>query len=105
MGENGRTTAGKTMMWLRAVGLTLFLAGSCLFLLVPMLGHTVLLGSVALSMLIVGTALLSAGMRRRRSSDSGAGGPYGDASGLDIGEGGSHHDSGHDGGHGGDGGH
>jgi len=65
-----------------------------------MLGHTVLLGSVALSMLIVGTALLSAGMRRRRSSDSGAGGPYGDASGLDIGEGGSHHDSGHDGGHG-----
>jgi hypothetical protein len=67
------------------------------------LGPTVLLGSVAL--IIGGVALLAAGMRRRHSSDSAAGGPYGDASGLDIGDGGSHHHGGHDGGHIGDGGH
>jgi hypothetical protein len=91
------------MIWLRAVGLALFLSGSLLLLLVPMLGTTVLLGSVAL--VIVGVVLFAAGMRHRRSSDSGAGGSYGDASGLDIGEGGSHHHGGHDGGHGGDGGH
>jgi len=93
------------MMWLRRVGLALFLAGSLLLLLIPMLGHTVLLGSVALSMIIGGAASLAAGLKRRHSGDSGAGGPYGDASGLDIGEGGFHHHGGHDGGHGDDGGH
>jgi hypothetical protein len=93
------------MIWLRAAGLALFLSGSFLLMLVPMLGHTVLLGSAAASMMVGGAALLSAGMRRRYSSDRGAGGPYGRASALDIGEGSSHHDSGHDGGHGGDGGH
>ena len=84
------------MMWLRRVGLALFLAGSLLLSLVPMLGHTVLLGSVALSMIIGGAALLAAGVKRRRSSDSGAGGPYGDASGLEMGDGGFHHHGGHD---------
>jgi len=84
------------MMWLRRVGLALFLAGSLLLSLVPMLGHTVLLGSVALSMIIGGAALLAAGVKRRRSSDSGAGGPYGDASGLEMDDGGFHHHGGHD---------
>ena len=92
-------------MWLRRVGLVLFISGSFLLLLVPMLGPSVLLASVALSMMVGGVALLAAGLRRRHSSDRGAGGPYGDASGLDIGDGGFHHHGGHDGGHGGDGGH
>jgi hypothetical protein len=92
------------MIWLRAVGFVLFLAGSFLLLLVPMLGPSVLLVSLALAMIIAGTTLLAAGMRRRHSGDSAAGGPYGDASGLDIGGGGPHHHGGHDGGHGGDGG-
>jgi hypothetical protein len=92
------------MIWLRGVGLVLFLAGSMLLLLVPMLGPSVLLASAALSMMIAGVALLAAGLRRKNSSDSGAGGPYGNASGLDIGDGGFHHHGGHDGGHGSDGG-
>jgi hypothetical protein len=91
------------MIWLRRVGFVLFLGGGFLLMLVPMLGSTVLLGSVAL--IIGGVALLAAGMRRRHAGDSAAGGSYGDASGLDIGDGGSHPHGGYDGGHGGDGGH
>jgi len=85
------------VIWLRRVGLALFLAGSLSLLLVPMWGRPILLGSIALIM--AGTALLAAGLRRRHSGDSAAGGAYGETSGLDIGDGGSHHHGGHDGGH------
>jgi hypothetical protein len=89
--------------WLRIGGLAFLIAGALSLLLIPMYGRHIALASAAL--IIVGTATLAAGTtRRRRFRESGSGGVYGDASGLNTDYGASHHHSGHDGGHAGDGG-
>jgi len=91
------------MIWLRTVGLVLSILGVLSLALVPMWGSGVLLA--AFGLILVGFVLIGFGARRKRFDDSTTGGPYADASGADMGDGGFHSHSGHDGGHGGDGGH
>jgi len=91
------------MIWFRVTGLVLSISGVLSVLLIPRWGAGALLTAFAL--IIVGAVLLAVGTRRTRPADRTAGGTYGSAAGMDVGDSGSHHYGGHDGGHGGDGGH
>ena len=82
------------MIWLRTVGLLLSIAGVMSVALIPMWGAGVL--RVAIGLILVGFALLAFSTRRTRYQESAFGGPYSDASGADMGDGGSHSQSGYD---------
>ena len=91
------------MIWLRTVGAALSIAGVLSVLLIPMWGAGALLAAVGL--ILVGIVLLAVGTRGRQVGDRPAGGPYGNGTALDIGDGNSLHHGGTEGGHDGDGSH
>jgi len=101
-GEDGWVEERSRMIWLRRVGLVLFLGGFLSSWLTPMWGSSVLLASVPL--IIVGVVLLVVGMGRRHSGDSAVGGLEERGPGPDTSDSDFHSPGGHDGGHGGDGG-
>lgn len=85
------------MIWLRIAGLVLSVAGVLSVALIPMWGSGASLAAIGL--ILVGIVLLAFGTRRTQFRDSTAGGPYADASGADMGDGGFQSHGGHDGGH------
>lgn len=88
------------LVWIRVGGLALLIAGVLSAGFIPTWGRHI--AFVSFVLVIGGTAGFNAGTRRKNSRDSVSGGPYGDASGLDMNSGGHYHPDGHDGGHGGD---